>query len=334
MDFLVHDITDINTKEEVEKNGDNVFLFPKLSITNFIEICNKIDKFLTNNKYDIIHCNMPNMAFIYFYFAKKHNIKVRILHSHQNKYSDNILHSIRNYPLAKIGKRLATNRIACSNLAGKFLFKNEKYDIINNAIEVEKFIYNKETRNQIRKKLGIQNKFVIGNVGRFTSQKNQDFLIDIYSEIYKKNSESILIIIGDGKLEKRLKSKAKKINLEKNIIFLSKINDVNKYYQAMDAFVLPSIYEGLPVVGIEAQTAGLKTYLSTNITKETSINDRLTTFIPLEKGPKYWATEILNADNNYKRENMSKIVTQRGYNIHEQSQKLISLYKKYVKLCN
>lgn len=273
---------------------------------------------------------MPNMAFIYFHFAKKYNIKVKILHSHQNKYSDNILHSIRNYPLVAMGKKLATNRIACSNLAGKFLFKNEKFDIINNAIEVEKFIYNEQTRNKIRTELGIQNKFVIGNIGRLTEQKNQKFLIDIFNEIYKENKESILLIIGNGKLEKKLKQQARKLNIEKNILFLSKISNINEYYQAMDVFVLPSIYEGVGIVNIEAQASGLKTIVSDVVPKEANIVNENFITISLNKNARYWATQILKFNNNYERKDVSQIVTKKGYNIHEQSNKLLNLYKKYL----
>ena len=327
----MHNVLDFSTMGKIKENGDNVFVFPKISITNFIKAYKQLDNFFKSNKYDIIHCNMPNMAFIYFYFAKKYNIKVRILHSHQNKYSDNILHSIRNYPLVAIGKKMATNSIACSKLAGEFLFKNEKFDILNNAIDVEKFIYNEQTRNKIRKELGIQNKFVIGHVGRLTAQKNQKFLIEIYNEIYKRNKESVLLIIGNGKLEQKLKEQVKKLHIENNVIFLNNINNVNEYYQAMDVFVMTSLYEGLPVVGIEAQTSGLKTFFSTNITKEASIDNKLTKFISLNCDVKYWATEILKCNNNYKREDMSKIVTEKGYNMKQQANKLMNLYKEYLR---
>ena len=316
--------------EKIRENGDNVFVFPKISITNFIKVYKQLDNFFKSNKYDIIHCNMPNMAFIYFYFAKKYNVKVRILHSHQNKYSDNILHSIRNYPLVAIGKKMATNRIACSKLVGEFLFKNEKFDILNNAIDVEKFIYNEQTRNKIRNELGIQNKFVIGNIGRLTAQKNQKFLIEIYNEIYKRNKESVLLIIGNGKLEQKLKKQVKKLHIKNNVIFLNNINNVNEYYQAMDVFVMTSLYEGLPVVGIEAQTSELKTFFSTNITEEASIDNKLTKFIPLNCDAKYWATEILKCNNNYERKNMSKIVKEKGYDIHEEKEKLKELYNRYI----
>lgn len=331
MDFLVHNISDTQTEEILESNGNKVFLLPKITPNNFISIYKELDSLFKNNKYDIIHCNMPNMAFVYFYFAKKYNIKVRILHSHQNKYSDNILHSIRNYPLVLLGKNMATNRIACSNLAGSFLFKKEKFDIVNNAIDVKKFVYNSETRQIIRSKLGIQNKFVVGNIGRLTAQKNQIFLIEVFNEIYKMNKDSVLLIIGTGKLEKQLKAKVKKLNLEQNVFFIKETNNINEYYQAMDVFVLPSLYEGVGIVNIEAQASGLKTIVSDVVPKEANIVEENFITISLNKPSKCWASEILKFNNNYKRRDYSEIVVQKGYDIHEQAEKLINLYKEYIK---
>ena len=158
-------------------------------------------------------------------------------------------------------------------------------------------------------------------------QKNHDFLIEIFEEVHKKNQKSILMLIGGGELEKTIKEKIRSKNLENFVIFLNNVPNVNEYYQAMDVFVLPSLYEGLPVVGIEAQTSGLKCVFANTISSEVKITNNVT-FLGLDDSTKKWAEEILKNKNYYKREDMTVQVTKSGYSIKEEAKKMQRLYEK------
>ena len=321
-------------EEEIIERGGRIYKL-RTPIKNIYNHLKEVDKILKEHReYKIIHIH-TDYAISYFVakIAKKYGINV-IIHSHQTKVMN------KKFLIHKLLKRMQSNvadvKLACSMAAAEWMFtrkdnKNGNVKIINNAIDVEKFIYNEQTRNKIRNELGIQDKFVIGHVGRLTAQKNQKFLIEIYNEIYKRNKESVLLIIGNGRLEQKLKEQVKKLHIENNVIFLSNINNVNEYYQAMDVFVLPSLYEGLGIVNIEAQTSGLKTIVSDVVPKEANIINKNFITIPLKENAKYWATEILKCNNNYKREDMSKIVTEKGYNIKQQANKLMNLYKEYLR---
>ena len=154
-------------------------------------------------------------------------------------------------------------------MAGDWLYgKKTKYTVFNNAIELDKFVYNEQIRNRIRKQYHIEDKYVIGHVGRFCYQKNHDFLIDIFEKVHEREKDSVLLLIGEGELEDEIKAKVHRLGLDECVIFAGTCNNVNEMYQAMDVFVLPSRYEGLPVVGVEAQAAGVPCLFSSNITSE------------------------------------------------------------------
>ena len=308
-----------------------MFLFPKMTLKNIFKCKKEISNFFKeNHDYDIIHCNMPNAAFLYFYYAKKYGVNIRIMHSHQDKLSDNKIHAIRNIPLIFLGKLYTTNRMACSKQAGDFLFKNKNFDIIKNAIEAEKFMFNSDTREKIRKQLDIKDEFLIGNIGRLTEQKNQMFLIDIFKEIKKKKKKSKLLIIGNGNLRKEIINKVKKYNLEDDFILIDSTDKVNEYMQAIDVFALPSLYEGLGIVNIEAETSGLHIIVSDTIPKDVEVVKELVDFLSLDVQPEIWAEKILQYSNNYERKNTLRNITESGYNIKQEANNLLKIYKSYV----
>lgn len=330
-DFITHEINNNEYKNEIERGGNNVYCLPKFRISNIIEIHKLIKRFFKeHNDYDIVHCNMVNAAYIYLKEAKKYNIKVRIMHSHQNKYSDNFIHAIRNIPLIFIGKKYVTDRIACSEEAGKFLFGKKDFIVIKNAIDTTKFKFNNQIREKMRRKLGVQNKFVIGSVGRFSPQKNQAFLIDVFLKIKMKHTDSKLILIGEGKLKDFLVEKGKKYGILKDIIFIEPNDIVNDYLQAFDIFVLPSLYEGLGIVNIEAQATGLHTILSNNVPREAKVTENLVDFLSLSDGVEYWANFILK-NKDYIRKNTIDEIAKNGYDIHMSSKELYDFYIKILK---
>ncbi|MGM9879726.1 MAG: glycosyltransferase [Bacilli bacterium] len=324
-DFMINDVGNNNYIEEVKENGSNVYVLPKLSVKNISKIKKIANEIISKGNYDVVHCHTANAAFIYLKIAKKNNVTVRALHSHQSKAADKLSHQLRNYPLLYIGKKYANLRIACSKLAGDFLFKNKNYYIINNAINEKKYIFNKNIRVKLRKELCIANDtFVIGNIGRFTNQKNQIFLLKIVQELVSKhNLKCKCILIGDGELSDILHSYVETNKLSDIVIFPGVISNTYDYYNAFDIFVLPSLYEGLPVVGVEAQYNGLHIVTSTSVTKELNFSGN-THYLSLTDGPQKWAKFIIDNIHSFKREN----VTSDTYSIENQCESLLELYKQ------
>lgn len=333
--FQIDFVIGLNEKneyyDEIICAGSNIFYIPKLNIINMVATLKEIDNLLKNNDYDIVHCHVINMGAFYLYFAKKYGVKHRILHSHSTKYADRRINSIRNYILSFISKKYANHYFSCSKLAGDFLFKNKKYDIINNAITVEKFDYNEEIRKKVREKYNISdNQLVIGHVGRFCNQKNHKFLIELFKLVQEENNNSVLLLIGEGTLQPKIKEKVSRENIQ-NVIFTNNVSNVNEYMQAMDCFLLPSIYEGLPLVGIEAQTSGLPCIISDKVTKETDITGNCI-FLPITNSSNnLWKRALANIDIKNRKSVKEKIVKS-GYDISEETKKLEKYYLDIVEV--
>lgn len=332
IDYLIFsDEQDGDFDQKVKKLGANVYILPALKYSRLFKLSNLFNCFLKNRKekYDILHLHSVNIGFLVFPIAKKNKIEVLISHSHATMYSDKKINSIRNYILCLPLKKISNVYFSCSNAAGEFLYGKSNVDrgnviIINNAIDCEKYKYNIEFRNQYRKLLDLNNKFVIGNVGRFNEQKNHKFLIDIFYNIQKIKTDSVLLLVGEGPLLDKIKNKVINLGIEDNVIFLGKRNDIDKILQAMDVFVLPSLYEGLPVIGIEAQTAGLPCFISDNVTKEVGIAN--VTYKSLQQSAQNWANDIVKFYDNYIRKDETKQMIHSGFDIKVESKRLEQIY--------
>lgn len=324
-DFVVVKESDKKLYEKFEKNGSKVFEIIKKN-ESFIKYILKIKNFIKNvaNDYDIIHSHVYNSGAFFLFFSKLYGINMRILHSHATVSSDVLSHRIINSFLIPIAKYSANKYCACSIKAGNFLFKNKKFDVINNAIDMNKYEFNNIDRERYKKELGLENKFVIGNIGRLCKQKNQEMLLDIFKGIYLNDENVRLLIIGDGVLEKELKEKVEKLNIKNGVIFLGARNDVNKLYNVMDVFVLTSLYEGLPVVGIEAQINGIPCVFSDSITKEVKIGNNVQ-FISLKDKKEKWIDAILRYKDK-KRISISKLDC--DYDIAIEAEKLERIYEE------
>lgn len=276
-DFLVESTSKIINKEEIESMGGRVVIIP--SYKNPKKYIRELTKIFKENNYDIVHSNMSTLSVFTLKAAKKAEIKIRIAHSHstsnKKEWKKNLLKNI----LRPFSKKYATHYFACSELAGRYLFGNKTFDegkvtIINNAIEFSKFKFNMDLRNVVRNKLNIKdNEFLIGNIGRMQIQKNQLFLIDFMKEYSEKLPCYKMMIIGDGPLKNEINKKIMQYSLTDKIIILDTTHKVEEYYNAMDCFILSSLYEGLPVVGVEAQVNGLPCFFSDTITREVKLND-------------------------------------------------------------
>ena len=334
-DFVIDsDSTDNNFINEIQELGGTIIKCPPY------QKLHKYNKFLyklfKEKKYDIVHSNINTLSVFPLRMAEKAGIKIRIAHSHSTsnpkEWKKNLLKNI----LRPFSKKYANVYFACSELAGRYLFGNKAFDegkvvIINNAINLDKFKYNEEKRKEIRKKLNIKNDtFVIGHIGRFVAQKNHTFLIDIFNEMHKENENSVLLLIGQGQLQNEIKEKVDKLGLANSVKFIGQVTNANDYYNAMDVFVLPSLYEGLPVVGVEAQANGMQCYFSTDMTKETKVLEK-TEFVSLKLNAKEWSKKIIKDLDKNKREDTEKEMTEKGFNIKKESKKLEKIYNIILK---
>lgn len=248
-------------------------------------------------KYRIVHSNINTLSVFPLYAAKKAGVPVRIAHSHSTSNPREWKKNLMKNALRPFSKVWATDYFACSELAGRYLFGNKAFDkgevkIIRNAIDVEKFKFDPEARKKLRKEIGIaDDDFVIGHIGRFVEQKNHRFLIDVFAEVKKKEEKAKLVLVGQGPLREEIEQKVKDLGLEKDVCFLGQRSDTNKLYSVFDVFCLPSLYEGLPVVGVEAQANGVACIFSNNVSKETRIDP---TSIFLNNDIEPWKDKILN----------------------------------------
>lgn len=219
----------------------------------------------------------------------------------------------------------ADEHFACSKVAGKWLYgKHKEFIILKNGIITQKFKYDKNIRKLKRKELGIpEDAFVVGNVGRFTEQKNQRRLIDIFYEFLKKEANSWLLLVGDGKLRNSVEEYTNKIHL-KNVYFLGVRKDIPQLMMAMDCFVMPSLYEGLPIVGIEAQTTGLQMLVADTVSEETKIVDQFTWF-SLEESNEQIAQKI-NMTVSYDRSLLADDVIYQGFDMKQTALELERYY--------
>ena len=220
---------------------------------------------------------------------------------------------------------------ACSELAARFkypkkILKNKNYQVINNGIDITKFKYDQKIRKNIRKELDCGNKIVIGHIGRFAPEKNHTFLLDVFEEYKKINNESMLVLIGVGALQETVKEKAIQLGIKNDVQFLGTTDKVNEYLNAMDIFVLPSLYEGLPIVGVEAEATGLPVISSVEVIKDLPIKE-LTNYYSLNNSAKDWALKIDEIVKNTVRKDVSDAIVDSNYEISNIAKKLEGFYE-------
>lgn len=328
-DFLVRNSFQHHYDNEVINNGGCIFYtspFPKHAIKNYFEV-NKILK--EHKEYSIIHVHANSLIYIIpLILAKKHGISCRIIHSHSTHTQGKFLNIIHRVNRLFIG-RFSNYMLACSRDAGKWMFTNKKFVTFHNGIDISEFIYSTEIRKKTRKAFGMGDKFVIGHVGRFSEVKNHKFILDVFNCILKKHSNSILILVGEGELFERIKQKAINLGIEKHIIFTGVRNDVNKIMQAMDVFLFPSYYEGLPLTLVEAQASGLPCIVSDTITDEVNLTDNIE-YIDLKNPASVWADHIFKFIN-FNRKDTSEQIRAAGYDIEKEAKKLEAFYQEAIK---
>lgn len=312
--------------DEIEKLGGKIYRMSFREDLNLFKFQKDLRKFFDeHNEYKIVHCHAYTIGYFCLKEAKKHNIPIRIAHSHNNE----TVHDFKYIPKLIMQKKFtkyATDLFACSEEAGRYLFRNDKFNVLKNAIDVKKFIANQNIRNEIRKELNISDKFVIGHVGRLHPQKNHDFLIDVFEKIREKRKDAELILIGTGPLEDKIRKKVEEKNLVDYVHFLGNRKDMDRIYQAMDVFIFPSLFEGLGIVAIEAQAAGIPIVCSEGLPVETNISP-LYRKLELNEGAEHWSEVAIEMeDNKYSHTNMQKYIIDAGFDMSSTANRMQQYY--------
>ena len=333
-DFVVHNDNKIDITDKVKQMGGRVYQVTPY-YRNPIAFVWDIYKVLKKNHYTIVHSNMNTLSAFPLFAAWLAGVPVRILHNHSTASPGETKRNIMKYILRPLAKLFANRYFACSRLAGEWMYGKKMMDsgkvtIINNAIDLKKYAFNPRKREALRKELGITDEFVIGHVGRFMFQKNHEFLIDVFAKALKMQPNMVLLLIGDGPLKQSIEDKVRKLGIEENVKFLGLRNDVQDLYNAMDLFVLPSYYEGLPVVGVEAQANGLPMLVSTNVTPEMK-KTHIVKYVNLSDGIKAWSMYIVLKEDCIpnEHENTYKDMQFAGFDIMKEVENLVKIYDNW-----
>lgn len=325
-DFIVHtDYVGILETELISK-GCRIFHIPPLH-ENKNEYKRRIEEIIRDGKYDIIHVSQGYRGLFFLYYAKKYGVKTRIAHSHMAYIPESLKEKIIRNISTVFVKYLATNLFACGNDAAKWMwgkkaFHHDKVFIMKNAIDTKRFAFSEDKRSQIRKEFNVEGKFVIGNVARFSYQKNHEFLIHTFSEIKKSRENAVLMLVGRGELESDVKKQVEELGIQDSVIFTGVRNDVPDLLNAMDVFALPSRFEGLPVILVEVQANGLPTLVSEHVTREIDICTNIN-YLPLSI--EQWV-ESLSILEMVRDEKSLNSVSKQGYNIEIEAEKIKKIY--------
>ena len=326
-DFLCNS-NEVAYEDEIKNLGGTIYKITARSKNRkqFKKDLNNVFK----KKYDAIWVNVCSLANIdYLKYAKKNDVKYRIIHSHNSQNMDSKLRMV----LHKINKlfisRYATDFWSCSEEASKWFYNkkimnSDKYKIINNAIDVDKYRYDENIRKTYRNNMHLNEKFIIGNIGRFHFQKNHIFVLQVFKEVLKKDKNAYLILVGQGEEEEKIKNKISEYGIQENVLLLGVRNDISNILQMMDVFLFPSLFEGLPLALIEAQTNGLPIYASSSIPPKAKMVENFY-FLDLNNSPEEWADEIIKTAKNARNNENYKIIEQKGYSIKKEA-KMIERY--------
>ena len=314
-DFIIdEDSVHVPEKQMTESGGRIIVIPPYQKQFAYQKALHKI---FTQNHYPLV-------------FSHINSLSVRVALSQSTAGHGEFLRNVMKYTLRNFSKTFATEYCACSKLAGQWLFGKRAMNsgrvlIWPNAIELERFAYNKSVRDEMRKFLKLEDKFIVGHAGRFANQKNHKFLIDIFAEIHRLRNDAVLLLAGDGPLMDEIARKVMDLGLNDSVIFLGSVNNMEKYYQAMDVFIFPSFYEGLGIVAVEAQVAGLPTICSTELPEEAKVCDNMK-FLSLKKSAHEWADEALKLCENHVRRDMSTEAREHGFDVKVQAAKMSKWY--------
>ena len=325
-DFLVHREFRGDYDDEIEALGGKIYRLPRLNPANPGYFRALEAFFRSHPEYRIVHCHLDCMSALPLSVAKKCGVPVRVAHIHSSSQDKDWKYPLKLFCMRWIPK-FATHFFACSKAAGEWAFPRQTVCVVKNGIDTLIFRFDNSVRCKIRKQLCLKKHLVLGHTGRFVSVKNHAFLIDIFSEIHQRVPDSTLILIGTGELEDAIRRKTSSLGIKDSVLFLGSQANVSDYLQAMDVFVMPSLYEGLSLASVEAQASGLPCYFSDTVPRECKLTDTVT-FLPLSASPAQWAEEILKADIS-SRKSGHEAVREAGFDIQNTADFLQDFYMKH-----
>ena len=328
IDFVVHGFQSGVYDDEIQNLGGKIFhvaVKSKAPLKNAVQL----KEIFQNYNYRIVHSHMDAMSYVPLKIAKQCNVPVRIAHSHNMQHlTTNWLKFQLNEQARKNLPKVATHLFACSKEAGEWLFgrKNEdRIQVVPNAIETSQFRFSQDLRIKIRKQLHFpKTAIVLGHIGRFDYQKNHIFLLDVFAEVYKRNPSFCLVMVGDGRLKAQMQSRAQELQISEGVRFVNACPNVYEYYNAFDLFLLPSHFEGLGIVLVEAQTNGLSCLASTSVPAESNLTGNVQ-YLSLRK--ETWIKTILDTSTQRSESALQKVCLA-GYEINDQARKLQHIYEE------
>ena len=334
-DFLKPDKTNLEPyRAEIEGYGGEILELGvnASSIIGKIRLFFALKRFLADRRYDIIHINSGKLMFNYTVetACRRFSDAVIVVHSHNNGGRTEIKERLSG-PLKAALTKGAAVLLACSDSAAEYMFplaRLSETTVIKNGIDAEKYAFNPEKRERLRREMGLEGRYVIGHVGRFTEQKNHAFLINLLAEIRKEREDAVLMLIGDGPLMDRVREQAARKGVSGAVLFLGARDDAHDLYQAMDVFVLPSVYEGFGIVNLEAQASGLKCVVSDAVPESVDVTGnvaRLSLNAPLDA----WKQEVLSPAED--RRDRVRAVNEAGFDIRQSAETLARIYEKALK---
>ena len=325
-DFLVHRQERAAFDDEIESLGGRIYRLPRLVpwSKSYLSALNRF--FEEHPEYKVVHVHQDCLSSVILKVAAQHNVPVRVAHSHSANQDKNLKYPIKLW-YKRFISQYATNLFACGKDAGDWMFGGASYQIINNAIDVAAYTYDPTKRQEMRRQLGLENDFTIGHVGRFNQPKNHPFLIDIFAALLKKEPNAVLLLAGGGEDMPIIQAKAQALGVAEHVRFLGVRSDVADLMQAMDVFVFPSLYEGLPVTMVEAQAAGLPCLISDKVPPECILTEGLVDVMPLSASPEAWAEKIL-AKRAIPRTDRRAEIAAHGFDITTEAVKLQEFYLK------
>ena len=308
-------------ENEIKSRGGRIIFFPTTPI-GFL----RYYRFLKRNHYKVVHSHREAMSALFLLVAKWANVPVRISHSHMGTFIGGITRKIGTVFLKPLLYNVTTKRLACGKEAGVYLYGNRSFEIVKNGIDVEKFCYRASWRLKKRKELALSEKDkVFIHVGRFEQQKNHDFLINVFYEIYLRDNTAKIILIGNGSLRNNIEKKINNLGLSSSIIILEQRADVNELLSAADVVIFPSFTEGFSLAMVEMQAAGLPILCSDTIPHEIKLTP-LVHFNSIEVSPKQWANEAILLSEQMRVDFCSEL-KKAGLDIHESVKSLTRIYK-------
>jgi len=333
-DFIVHRSEKGHYDDEIRAMGGVIYPMPQIRPGSYTKYFRALEAFFAKHKgYRVIHSHINENSSFVLRAAKHAGVPCRIAHSHLSDLGIDMKLPFRLYARYAM-KGNPTHYFACSDRAGKWLFGSKVQEeqgvtVLNNAVHVQDFTFNEQTRKEVREEFQAGDRKVIGHIGRFNKQKNHQYLIDIFHALNRKDPSTLLVLVGEGHLKPDIESKVKRLGLSDHVRFMGVRGDIARLLQGMDLFLFPSLFEGLPVVLVEAQAAGLNCIVADTITTESDVTGRIQ-FVSLQQPPEVWSDKI--SAMSHEHADTAEILRSNGYDADAMADWLTEYYMERMEL--